>query len=210
MLTLKEKKKYISSFNNLRLLQNLKPILYKQKSMDRYIKNYCHNNWNKFISVIESGGGNRFIKRELKRQTKLELKRQIQKSYKQERYQFFLNLEIEQNKERANEIKIKKDEEIKSTIPSKTLLKDGFVYIIENEIFPGWLKIGSTIDQNLRLRTYQTGDPFQRYKISYSKYFNDRKSIENKVHLELQDYNKRGEWFEVGLSKAIGIINNIK
>jgi T5orf172 domain len=210
MLILQEKKKYIQKFNTLRFAQNLETISYKQTAMDNYIKHYSNNSWNKFASIIDSGGGMRFIKREIKRQNKLEKKRKIKLEYKKERDKFFLNLEQEQNYEKTIEIKIKKSKEVKSLIQGKTYLKEGFVYIIENEVFPGWLKIGSTIDQDARLRTYQTGDPFQRYKIAYSKYFNDRKFIELKIHAELQQYNKRGEWFEVPLSKAIGIINNIK
>ena len=43
----------------------------------------------------------------------------------------------------------------------------GFLYIITNDVFKGFVKIGVTEDIESRLRVYQTSDPKRNYKVEY-------------------------------------------
>ncbi len=59
--------------------------------------------------------------------------------------------------------------------------KEGFIYCIKNEAWPGFTKVGITYDINNRLNTYQTGDPFRSYKIAYYDFVLDRKQTERDI-----------------------------
>ena len=43
----------------------------------------------------------------------------------------------------------------------------GYLYVLSNENYKGWLKLGITKNMTKRLRTYQTGDPFRGYKVEF-------------------------------------------
>lgn len=84
-------------------------------------------------------------------------------------------------------------------------MKSGFLYIITNEAFPNWVKIGTTWNLNDRLHTYQTGDPYRRYKIVYSLHHPEFRTAEKKIKLLMKPFAKRiiNEWYEVDLHMAI-------
>ena len=44
----------------------------------------------------------------------------------------------------------------------------GYLYIITNENFPGWVKVGVTKDLDARLNNYQTASPHRNYRLVYS------------------------------------------
>ena len=50
---------------------------------------------------------------------------------------------------------------------TNTRNKEGYLYIISNNNFPGYYKVGVTSDIKSRLRTYQTASPLRNYKIEY-------------------------------------------
>lgn len=43
-------------------------------------------------------------------------------------------------------------------------MKSGILYMIENEIYPEHYKIGMTVDLDNRLASYQTYDPYKRFR----------------------------------------------
>jgi len=81
---------------------------------------------------------------------------------------------------------------------------EGYVYIINNPCWNGWVKVGMAIDAEDRCKQYQTSSPFRDYKLCYLKHFEDRKIAEQSAHKELKKitdtYN--GEWFQVSVKEA--------
>lgn len=80
----------------------------------------------------------------------------------------------------------------------------GYLYIIINENFPGWVKVGVTKDLNARLNHYQTGSPFRNYKLMYSLHHPKYLEAEKKIKETMRYFAKsiRNEWFEVDLHIA--------
>ena len=81
---------------------------------------------------------------------------------------------------------------------------EGYVYIINNPCWDGWVKVGMAIDAEDRCKQYQTSSPFRDYKLCYLKHFEDRKTAEQSAHKELKKitdtYN--GEWFKTSIKEA--------
>lgn len=80
--------------------------------------------------------------------------------------------------------------------------KNGYLYIISNSAWPGWIKVGVTQNLKNRLHTYQTGSPHRNYKIEYSIYHPDYLIAEKKIRNMLEPFAKsiKNEWYEVDLS----------
>lgn len=70
-------------------------------------------------------------------------------------------------------------------------IKEGFVYMISNPSFPGWVKIGSTVDVYERLNTYQTYSPMRDYVIDGYYFSYDRFAEEFMYH---KRYESNNEW----------------
>ena len=83
--------------------------------------------------------------------------------------------------------------------------KNGYLYIITNEAFKGWVKVGTTWNLNDRLHTYQTGDPHRRYKVVYSLCHHNFRSAEKKIKKLMAPFAKKiiNEWYEIDLHMAI-------
>jgi len=76
--------------------------------------------------------------------------------------------------------------------------KEGFIYIISNNNFPGFYKIGVTEDIKSRLHTYQTGDPRRSYKIEYYIFCPDCYTAEKNIKVAMKHFalSQRNEWVE--------------
>jgi|AntAceMinimDraft_11_1070367.scaffolds.fasta_scaffold34773_1 hypothetical protein len=98
---------------------------------------------------------------------------------------------------RLLEIRERYDEEIRSH-GEQTSIKEGFVYIIVNPSFPGWLKLGMAFDYEKRLATYNQCDPEMKYSIIALRWTDDRRILETALLKNLADIcsNRRGEWFK--------------
>ena len=90
-------------------------------------------------------------------------------------------------------------------------VKAGHVYIISNPAWPEWVKVGMAIDAADRCSNYQTSSPFRDYVVEYSFASTDRRKDESLAHQKLAAISKdrRGEWFKLPVSKAIGCISGI-
>ena len=88
---------------------------------------------------------------------------------------------------------------------------EGYVYIIANPSFDGWLKIGMAIDAEDRCNGYQTSSPHRDYKLLYARKFNDRRTAEiktmNKLKKVVKEHN--GEWFKTDRNTAQEIIEGL-
>ena len=88
----------------------------------------------------------------------------------------------------------------------------GYVYAVCNPAWKGWYKVGMAVDAADRCSGYQTSSPFRDYKVSYSKYFEDRREAERLAHSALKE-NKiehANEWFKTDLKTITNVIKNIK
>ncbi len=88
---------------------------------------------------------------------------------------------------------------------------DGYIYIIANPCWKGWIKVGMAIDAEDRCKQYQTSSPFRDYTLKFKKYFEDRRTAEQLAHKKLKNICKdnNGEWFKVSISEAKQIIQAI-
>lgn len=93
-----------------------------------------------------------------------------------------------------------KTKQTKNSIP----IKEGFVYIITNPSYPGFVKIGVTHDISSRLRVYQTSDPKRQYKVEYYVFHPDCYRAEKEIKEMMRYFAKtiKNEWYEVDLNIA--------
>ena len=94
---------------------------------------------------------------------------------------------------------------------SKPVQKDGFVYLIENEAFPGWMKGGMTTDLKSRLDAYNQYDPLKRYRVVASKEVVSRRKAETWILHEMRMKSDlvNGEWFRIKKDVAQQLFENI-
>lgn len=83
-------------------------------------------------------------------------------------------------------------------------MEGNYLYIITNDAFPGWVKVGTTDNLTKRLQTYQTGDPFRRYRVVYSIHHPQYREAERKIKETMKRFalSIKNEWYEVDLSIA--------
>jgi predicted GIY-YIG superfamily endonuclease len=83
--------------------------------------------------------------------------------------------------------------------------KEGYVYVITNSNFPGYVKVGVTEDITSRLRTYQTASPYRNYKLEHYIFHPDCYTAESEIH-DMMTYfataRGKGEWFKIDLDMA--------
>lgn len=80
----------------------------------------------------------------------------------------------------------------------------GHLYIIVNEAFPGWVKVGTTTNLKKRLQVYQTSSPYRDYRIVYSIEHSEYREAERRIKETMVPFatNVRGEWYEIDLGSA--------
>jgi hypothetical protein len=98
------------------------------------------------------------------------------------------------------------------TIDSETI-EGGWVYIIRNHSWPGWLKIGKAADRDSRMRSYRTYEPHDGASFEYVESYPSENAltIEQDVHayldakLSANDDNatRRGEWYFISVEEAV-------
>jgi len=85
---------------------------------------------------------------------------------------------------------------------------EGFVYLLVNPSFPGWIKVGMTIDYEKRLRAYNIpNDPHQAFTFITVKWTHDRRSHEKELLGRFAGVADRsnGEWFKIEVDKALSL-----
>ena len=84
------------------------------------------------------------------------------------------------------------------------MLDDGYLYLITNSAWPGWIKVGTTKNINNRLRTYQTGSPFRDYNIVYSVKHPAYLEAEKRIKKQMKHFASdiRNEWFKINVNIA--------
>lgn len=89
------------------------------------------------------------------------------------------------------------------TIQSRSSDKRGFVYVVTSPTFPGWVKIGQTMDLTQRLVGFNTHTPHGDFVFAFYHGFPDRQLAERVIH---KFFAKRrgpnGEWFQMTVEEA--------
>ena len=90
-------------------------------------------------------------------------------------------------------------------------VKEGYVYVITNKAWPGWVKIGMAVDAEERLSGYQTSSPHRDYVLEHSVASNDRRKSEREAHTRALPLatDSKGEWFKLSVEQAITILDNL-
>lgn len=83
-------------------------------------------------------------------------------------------------------------------------MKPGYLYIVTNEAFPEWVKVGTTLNLAQRLHVYQTCDPFRRYRLVYSLRHPEYQEAEKRIKEVMKHFavEIKNEWYKVDLSVA--------
>jgi hypothetical protein len=89
----------------------------------------------------------------------------------------------------------------------QSLIKDGFVYLIRNACFPGWVKVGMALDYESRLVTYNVYDPKAGFEYFALRFVPDRRLSEQELitKFSTKASNQRGEWLEVDEDLAFSL-----
>jgi hypothetical protein len=92
-------------------------------------------------------------------------------------------------------------------IGEQTEIKEGFVYLVENEVYPGWIKVGMTIDYESRIGTYNIYDPFNKFKFVSLSFVKDRRSKEQELIeiFKIHSLSIKGEWFKIEKQKVVDL-----
>jgi len=84
-------------------------------------------------------------------------------------------------------------------------MSDMQVYVITNESFDGWVKVGKTTDINKRLCSYSTGAP-TTYVVEYINELYDDRPVHDL--LDAKGIERSGEWFKCEPSTAIDAVRD--
>tara|TARA_R110002153_G_scaffold128995_2_gene277581 strand:+ start:1417 stop:1986 length:570 start_codon:yes stop_codon:yes gene_type:complete len=90
-------------------------------------------------------------------------------------------------------------------------VKEGYVYVITNKAWPGWVKIGMAIDPEERLSGYQTSSPHRDFILEHYVASSDRRKSEIEAHTRALPLatDSKGEWFKLSVEQAITILDNL-
>jgi hypothetical protein len=83
-------------------------------------------------------------------------------------------------------------------------MKSGYLYVITNPSYEGWVKVGTTWNLKERLHVYQTSDPFRSYRIEYSLKHPEFREAEQKIKETIKPFalEIKGEWYKIDLNMA--------
>jgi len=84
----------------------------------------------------------------------------------------------------------------------------GYIYVIVNPAYNGWVKIGRTESVERRISSFNTSSPFRDFKAMFSIYCEETRDIEEGVHHKLRESGviSSHEWFMLSVTESIKII----
>ena len=88
--------------------------------------------------------------------------------------------------------------------------RDGFVYVIQNPIHVGMVKVGRTRDLQRRLGSANTWCPEGGFTVEHFTFFKDAHGAEADVHMSLRNYRVQREWFKCDVPEVITAIKEVK
>ncbi len=89
--------------------------------------------------------------------------------------------------------------------------KEGFIYLIKNPAYEGWIKCGMTVDCGDRLKSYNGYDPTCRFSFIATKRVDDRRKAERLLLKEAKSKAdlQNGEWFKLDEETCLEIFDKI-
>ena len=125
--------------------------------------------------------------------------------------EFFLKGNYDVTKRIKNKLKKIAKEGNKNALEAYNKTKEGYVYIITNPAWEGWVKIGMAVDAEDRCKAFQTSSPHRDYQLEYCAYFNNRRLAEDKVHKKMVKISKdnTSEWFKTTVIDDIKVIERV-
>jgi hypothetical protein len=126
------------------------------------------------------------------------IQRKVGKIETREEVKEIEKIRIDETYVKLLEIREKYKDEIKIH-GEQTSFKEGFIYIIVNPKFKGWIKAGMSIDYEARLKVYNQYDPTKSFVIKQVRWVEDRRKVEEVFLKELMKVTKtsEGEWFKI-------------
>lgn len=99
-----------------------------------------------------------------------------------------------------------------ATLAMYNSCREGYVYLIANPAWEGWVKCGMAVDADDRCSGYNTGTPFRDYEVIHKLFCQDRFEAEKEAHLRLDAFatDRRGEWFEIDSQDAIDLVESLR
>ena len=95
-------------------------------------------------------------------------------------------------------------------------IQGGWVYIIQNHSWPGWLKIGKAADLESRMRSYRTYEPHNGAAFEYLEAYESELALDieqathqflsRKLSRDKNNATRRGEWYCISKQEAINAI----
>lgn len=88
-------------------------------------------------------------------------------------------------------------------------VSEGEVYIIVNDAWKDWVKVGKAVSSSDRLNGYQTSSPFRDYKVVATLTTDNRHTKEREMHKIFEHFaeERMGEWFKIDKVTAIKLFN---
>ena len=88
-------------------------------------------------------------------------------------------------------------------------VSEGEVYIIVNDAWKDWVKVGKAVSSSDRLNGYQTSSPFRDYKVVATLTTDNRHTKEKEMHKIFEHFaeERKGEWFKIDKVTAIKLFN---
>ncbi len=89
--------------------------------------------------------------------------------------------------------------------------KEGFIYLVKNPAFDGWIKCGMTVNCSDRLKAYNISDPTGSFVFIKSKRVEDRRKAERRLLSELKKISplQNGEWFRIDERACLEAFDNV-
>jgi len=84
----------------------------------------------------------------------------------------------------------------------------GYVYVIVNNAWRGWVKLGCAVDVDDRLNSYQTYSPFRDYRVIAQIACDQRYKKEKEMQRVFSKVasEKENEWFKIDEAEAIKLL----
>lgn len=97
-----------------------------------------------------------------------------------------------------------------SKLPNYKTNQQGYVYIITNDAWNGWVKVGKSAEENGRLPSYQTYSPHRDYKLFTIFSTKNRTKAEKTAHKELGNrFEQCNEWFKCDPADAAAVLEEV-
>ena len=85
----------------------------------------------------------------------------------------------------------------------------GDLYVCTNPAWPGYSKIGRSVDVARRLYSYQTASPYRDYEITYTRTFADIQKAERALKALIPGLRAKGEWVHIHHDDAATLIDSL-